>query len=160
MLQNHCNDIDEDDDWTWSNWKSTNKKVDLHHIRGSISSLLDEIDEQWKAFQTHSYYNREQRLYIKDLHLQSTDTSYITAQIDFAENYSVLRQREVQAAHWNNLQCTLFTIHLKIGTKYKNIVVISDYMRHDTAFVYCVQCLIVDFVKNNYPQVTRISYIR
>ncbi|CAF4337243.1 unnamed protein product [Rotaria socialis] len=101
---------DEDDKCSWSMWKSIDKKVDLHQIRGTITSLLYEID--------------------------------------FAENYSFLRQREVQAAHWNNQQATLFIIHIKIGSEQKNMVIISDYMRHDTAFVHCAQRLIIDFLSD------------
>ncbi len=160
IFQCHFNIIDEDDDWTWSIWKLTNKKVDLHHIHSSITSLIDEIDEQWKAFLMHSYFNREQRAYINNIRLLSSDTSYVTAQIDFAENYAVIRQREVQAAHWNNLQATLFTVHIKVGTNHKNIVIISDYKRHNTAFVYCAQRIIVQFVKKHYSQATKINYLR
>jgi len=160
ILQHHFIIHDEDDEWTWSNWKSTNNKVDLHHIRGSIMSLLDEIDGQWKKFLIHSYFTREQRTSINDLRLLSSDTSYATVQIDFAENYTIIRQREVQAAHWNNVQVTLFTVHIKVGTTHKNMVIISDYMRHDTAFVHCAQRIIVEFVKKHYPQITKINYIR
>lgn len=160
ILQRHFIIVDEDDEWTWSIWKSTSNKVDLHHIHGSIVSLLDEIDEQWKRFAMHSYLNREQRSYINNLRLLSNDTSYVTVQIDFAENYKLIRQREVQAAHWNNIQVTLFTVHIKVGTNHTNMVIISNYMRHDTAFVYCAQRLIVEFIKKRYPQVTKINYLR
>jgi len=160
ILQGLLDNIDEDDEWTWSIWQQVNKKVDLHHIRGSIVSLLNEVDEQWKSFAIHSYFNREQRTYIRDLRLLSSDMSYVVIQIDFAENYSVIRQREVQAAHWNNVQATLFTVHIKIGTKHKNIAIISDYMRHDTAFVYCAQQLIIKFVKQHFPFVCKINYLR
>ncbi|CAF1510324.1 unnamed protein product [Adineta ricciae] len=159
ILQQHFIIVDEDDEWTWSIWKTTNKKVDLHHIHGSIMSLLGEIDGQWKKFLTHSYFNREQRSYINNLRLLSSDTSYATVQIDFAENYTIIRQREVQAAHWNNVQVTIFTVHIKVGTTHKNMAIVSDYMRHDTAFVYCAQRIIVDFLKKHYPQITKISYI-
>ncbi len=160
ILQGYCQIIDEDDEWSWSLWKVINKKVDLHHIRGAITSLLDEIDEQWKAFLLHSYYNREQRTYINDIRLQSSDTSFVVVQLDFSENYSIIRQREVQAAHWNNLQATLFTIHVTIGTSHKNVVIISDYMHHDTAFVYCAQRVIVKFLKKHYPNIVKINYLR
>jgi hypothetical protein len=160
ILRNHTDAIDEDDEWTWSLWKTSNNKVDLYHIRSAISSLFDEIDNQWMKFLIHSYYNRQQRTYINDLRTQSSELSYVTVQIDFAENYTVLRQREVQAAHWNNLQATLFTVHIKIGTNHKNMVIISNYMRHDTAFVYCAQNLIVQFLNQHYPRVVKINYLR
>lgn len=78
VLQHYFIIVDEGDEWTWSIWKTTNKKVDLHHIHGSIVSLLDEIDQQWRRFVIHSYFNREQRSYINNLRLLSSDTSYVT----------------------------------------------------------------------------------
>ena len=36
----------------------------------------------------------------------------------------------------------------------------SDYMSHNTAFVYSAQRIIVSFVRDHFPQVTRISYLR
>ncbi|CAF4597394.1 unnamed protein product [Rotaria socialis] len=104
-----------------------------------------------------TYINREQRNFINDLRIKSSHVSYAVIQIDFAENYAFLRQREVQAAHWNNQQATLFTIHMKIGSEHNNMVIISDYMRHDTAFVHGAQRLIVDFLRKHYPQVKKIN---
>ena len=34
VLLRHFDPIDEDDTWSWSLWKTVNKKVDLHEIRG------------------------------------------------------------------------------------------------------------------------------
>ena len=160
ILKGHFNTIDEDDKWSWSSWKTSNRKVDFNQIRGTITSLLNEIDEKWTLFLLHNYSNREQRTYINDLRLRSSNSSYVVVQLDFAENYTFIRQREVQAAHWNNQQATLFTIHIKIGDSHKNIVVISNYMHHDTAFVYCSQRLIVEFIKRHYPHVIKINYLR
>ncbi|CAF3467978.1 unnamed protein product [Rotaria sp. Silwood2] len=46
FLKGHFNTIDEDDKWSWSPWKTTNKKVDFNQICGTITSLLNEIDEK------------------------------------------------------------------------------------------------------------------
>ena len=141
-------------------WKSISNRVDLHEIYGSIATLLTEINEQWPIFLQHSYCNREQRAIINKIQLKSNDQSFVVVQIDFSENYIFARQREVQATHWNNNQATVFTVHIKAGQSHKNMVIISDYMYHNTAFVYCAQGLIVEFVKNNFPQVQKMSYVR
>ncbi|CAF3305462.1 unnamed protein product [Rotaria socialis] len=67
---------DEDDKCSWSMWKSIDKKVDLHQIRGTITSLLYEIGESWFEFLLHSYFNREQRYFINDLRIKSSHLSY------------------------------------------------------------------------------------
>ena len=160
VLRRQLDTSDEDDKCSWSVWKLVDKKIDLHQIRGTIASLLYEIDESWSAFLAHSYFNREQRNFINELRIKSSHLSYAVVQIDFAENYTLLRQREVQAAHWNNQQATLFTVHIKIGNEHKNMVIISDYMRHDTAFIYCAQRLIIDYLRKHYPEVKKVNYLR
>ena len=134
-------------------WKSIKNKVDLHEIHDSIASLLTKIDEQWPIFLQHSYFNREQRAFINEIRLKLNGQS-------FAENYTFVRQREVQAAHWNNSQAIVFTVHLKVVQTRKNMVIINDHMHHDMAIVYCAESLIVEFVKKNFPQVQKINYVR
>ncbi|CAF4999376.1 unnamed protein product [Rotaria sp. Silwood1] len=134
-------DINNDEILSWSQWMSLKNKIDLLHINGSISSLMNEIDSQWDTFLLHC------------------ETSYIVAQLDFAENYTIFHQREVQGFHWNNQQVTVFTVHLKVGSNNKNIVIISDYMLHNTNFVYVAQELIVKFIKHHFPLVKKINYL-
>ncbi|CAF2747777.1 unnamed protein product [Rotaria sp. Silwood2] len=127
--------INKDEHISWSSWKTINNKVDLHQINGSTNSLLHEIDSQWSTFLLHWFHTKEQKEYIKSLRINSSQTTYIVAQLDFAENFTLFRQREVQGYHWNNQQVTIFTVHLKIGSIHQNIVLISDYMSHNTTVV-------------------------
>ena len=91
ILGRQLDTSDEDDKCSWSVWKLVDKKIDLHQIRGSITSLLYEIDESWSAFLEHSYFNREHRNFINELRIKSSHLSYAVVQIDFAENYTFLR---------------------------------------------------------------------
>ena len=153
-------DVDEDDDITWTLWKSVDKKVSLQKVTGTIRCLLDEIDERWPTFLLHAYTNRQQRYYIQEMRDQSSLDGFVVVQLDFAENYRFVRQREPQSAHWNTDQATLFTVHFKIGAGNRCMVFISDYMEHDSKFVWAAQRLIVGFVKEEYPQVRKICYVR
>ena len=107
-----------------------------------------------------SYLNREQRNFVNDLRIKSSHLSYAVVQIDFSESYALLRQQEVQATQWNNQQTTLFTIHIKIEREHKNMMITSDYMRHDTAFVHYARHLIIDFLRKHYPQEKKVNYLR
>jgi hypothetical protein len=60
-------DGDKDDITEWTSCKQTNKRVALQQITGSVSLLLDEIDEQWKTFLSHHYYTKTQQSYIAEL---------------------------------------------------------------------------------------------
>ena len=78
----------------------------------------------------HTHCIRQQREYIKDLRSQSTDKSFVVAQIDFSMNYTLIRQREVQQGFFSQHQVTLFTIHFTIGSEQRNLAIISNYRTH------------------------------
>lgn len=156
----HHKAMDLDDECSWTLWKKIDNKFDLQHIIGSVGSLLTEIKERWSTFLLHTYSNHQQREYIKYLRSQSTDVTFIVAQIDFSMNYTLIRQREVQQGFFSQHQATLFTIHLTIGKEQRNLAIISNYMEHKTAFVYCAQKVLAEFVKKNFPLVKKINYLR
>ena len=98
--------------------------------------------------------------------------------MDFAQNFALSSQREVQSAHFDKLQATVFTTLVVIGSEHRNFVIISDYVEHvrspcslfpkltkkpltsqDTKFVYFVRQIMVSNVKQLAPNVGVISYI-
>jgi hypothetical protein len=138
----------------------SDNKFDLHKVTSSLAALLIEIDEQWSVYVLHIYCYRRQREYITHFRTQSTDKTYIIAQIDFTMNYTLLRQREVQQGFFSQHQATRFTAHLIIGLEHRDLAIVSDCMKHATSFVYCAQKLIITFVKKHYPAVQIINYFR
>lgn len=154
------NEIDLDDDCSWTIWKKVNNKFDLQQMIGTVDSLVTEIEERWPAFLLHAYSNRQQRDHIKEIRSQSSIKTFVVAQIDFSMNYTLMRQREVQQGFFSQHQVTIFTVHLTIGQQHRNLAIISDCMEHTTAFVYCAQKLIVQFIKHNFPLVKKINYVR
>jgi len=97
---------------------------------------------------------------IKNLREKSSDKTFLVANIDFSINYTLMRQREVQQGFFSYNQATLFTIHLTIGQEQRNIAIISNHTEHSTAFVYTAQNILVQFIKNNFPLVQKINYVR
>ncbi len=79
------NEIDLDDNWSWTLWKKVNNKFDLQRVVGLVYSLLTEMEERWSAFLLHVYCNRQQRHYIKEIRSQST----AIAQMEFSMNYTL-----------------------------------------------------------------------
>ena len=66
----------------------------------------------------------------------------------------------MQQGFFSQHQATLFTIHLTIGPEHRDLAIVSNSMEHTTAFVYCAQGMIVEFVKKHYPLVKKINYLR
>ncbi|CAF4706591.1 unnamed protein product [Rotaria socialis] len=152
-------DIQIEDSASWSIWKKLNSRYELLHLTGTFRALLEEIDSLWSNFIIHNFYTREQRDYIALIKETSTITTFAVVQVDFAPNFPFFIQREIQSAYYFRQQATIFTIYIKVGEDHRNMVLISDYLAHDTKFVYSGQKLIVDFLRKQYPNVLKLNYV-
>ena len=82
---------------------------------------------------------------------------------DFAENYQFLVQDEIQSYHWSKEYCTLHPLVVYFidgdgNIKHNSLYFISDYNNHDTNFVYKIQTILVDHLKENLPIIDKIFY--
>jgi hypothetical protein len=75
---------------------------------------------------------------------------------DFTENCSFILQDEAQGFHWNNTQATIhpFVIYFKqlgaLNTEHENLVMISDYLKHDCIFLHTYQRHLMEFIVNTF----------
>ncbi|PFX27318.1 Sentrin-specific protease 1 [Stylophora pistillata] len=85
-------------------------------------------------------------------------------QVDFAENYSCKHQDEVQSAHWNQQQITLFTVAVWTINEAKDVtceshVIVSDDLEHEkTSVLVFMSTVLETLVKQKHPEVTK-AYI-
>jgi pullulanase/glycogen debranching enzyme len=154
--QLNMNGVNEDDDVTWMIWERNEKRTELQRHTTSISTLIEKFDSLWSKFLIHHYITIEQREYIKKIKIESSDHGTAVVQLDFAENFTLFSQSAVQSSYWSQIQATIFTVHIKMGTGHRNLVFISDYMKHTTEFVYECQTVIVSFIKKWYPNVKHL----
>ena len=107
----------------------------------------------------------------------SNSSDAVVVLMDFAQNFALSSQREVQSAHFDKPQTTVFTALVVIGSERRNFVIISDYVEHvrllcslfpkltkkpltsqDAKFAYFVQQMMVSNVKQLAPNVGVINY--
>ena len=60
----------------------------------------------------------------------SSSNDVVVVQMDFAQNFALLSQHEVQSAHFDKPQVTVFTVFVVMGSEHKNFVIISDYLEY------------------------------
>ena len=136
------------------------KYISLQRLSGSVDDLLREFDSQWKSYLKHSYITTQQSNYIKEIKERASEHETIVVNIDFAENHTLLNQKEIMQAHWTNTQAALFTVHLKINKdEHRSMVIISDHLTHDVEFLHAAQGIITDYVLSVYPGVKRLNYL-
>ena len=81
--------------------------------------------------------------------------------VDFVENYQFLVQDQIQSYHWSKEYCTLHPLVIYFIDGDGNIQhnsFISDDNNRNTNFVYKIQTIIVDYLKENLRIVDKIFY--
>lgn len=108
-------------------------------------------------FKKHCYIKKvQEQFFIEKIEAlkDNPNETYAVMQIDFAENYSITHQDEIQAAHWSHRQVAIFTccVWLPSGVV-KSYVVISDDTSHSKYCVYTFLRQILGDVKSCHPKI-------
>ena len=106
-----------------------------------------------------SYLAKVQARYVKSKK-ESLGKNEIIVLGDFAENYQHLIQDEIQSFHWSKEYCTLHSLVIYYkdvdgNLQHYSLCFISDDNTHGTSFVHKIQALLVEFLKQRLPTVTR-----
>ncbi|EFN76306.1 hypothetical protein EAI_07811, partial [Harpegnathos saltator] len=110
----------------------------------------------------HSFIAKQQSLFIseKKEHLSEGE---VIIMFDFSENYSYTVQDASQAFHFNNDQCTVFSVIYyykeRSELKHTSCVFLSNSLKHDTAAVYTIQNLLIAEIKRNIRKAKKIIYM-
>ena len=60
----------------------------------------------------------------------SSSNDVVVVQMDFAQNFALLSQHEVQSAYFDKPQVTVFTAFVVMDSEHKNFVILSNYLEH------------------------------
>ena len=86
--------------------------------------------------------------------ISECDGKYIVLQVDFSENASFITQNEIQRAHWNHSQSTIFTAHAWINENSSDsFAIVSDHLSHSKDTVYTFMKTLYKYIKEKYPLV-------
>lgn len=145
---NHCNGISQErlnksignTDLTipvnWELWEknSESKRIEKHKKNGTLIDLLNYIVNLSPQFLRHSFVKREQSdVFNKIDRVRVKGDKFINEsliQVDFAENFICEAQDEVQSAHWNQRQLTLFTSATFYQNQIFSKVFVSNNLNH------------------------------
>lgn len=121
---------------SWIVWRKNKKtnRVEKEKENGKAADLVAYIASIAPQFLRHSFIKREQSetFNLHDIPRASNLEYCLEAalQIDFAENFLCEAQDEVQSAHWNQPQLTLFTSGLYYNQEFQAKVFVSNNNTH------------------------------
>ena len=105
-------------------------------IRGSLMQLYSSLVTMIRTFLPHHYIKHCQSKFYNEQKKQVTrDSSIAMLQIDFTEDYTTIWQDEIQSAHWQKKQVTVFTSVYWNGLEHQSSVIISDDLSHTKGLI-------------------------
>lgn len=97
-------------------------------------------------------------------HRENLDDGHVLIWMDIAENFSCASVDAVQSAYWNNAMVTLYTQVIyfpkSFGHSHESILGISESMSHNASSVYAMQKKLGLMIKQMYPDLKVIHYLR
>ncbi|XP_046689161.1 uncharacterized protein LOC124375086, partial [Homalodisca vitripennis] len=160
FLQAKFENYEEDDRIEFKQWVATDRTQMITQT-STIDEFVDELATKIEKLIPHSYIAKSQSSYFKSLKDNCAPNEAIIS-MDFSENFSFVIQDEVQGYHWTSDSCTVHPVIINMCVDEEKIVsshcVISDDLNHDVCMVYKIQETLLEYVKENYPNVTDVHY--
>lgn len=145
----------------FSTWTSTDRCTLKQECLPS-DEFVEELCKRLKVLIPHSFIAKEQEKFISDKK-ENLGENEVLLHCDFAENYAYVAQDAAQAFHYNNDQCSVFTVsfYYRSGKdlKHQSIILLSDCTTHDATAVYLMQQKVIPEIKKVCPRVKKMYYV-
>lgn len=141
---------------TWYVWKSAEDSRLIKSVEeGTTDELAEFISSLLPQFLEHCYVKRQQAAFYNEDRGRNESSAEALIQVDFSENYTCISQDEIQSAHWNQRQVSLFTVATWHSGSLCSQVIASDDLVHskDTIVAY------IDKVLDGLPKTVMIVSI-
>lgn len=104
-------------------------------FEGTVEEVIEALSNKMFAFLDHVFVKRQQSMFLEKK-ISCLKKNEVVVQVDFSKNYICLSQDEMQSAHWNQNQVTVFPVVMwsKNGASAETVVtshaIISDDHSH------------------------------
>ena len=127
----------------------------------SQNEFINLLVEKLNNITTHSFIAKSQASYLKQ-RKNTIGGDEVIVLGDFAENYSILVQDEIQGYHWNKSQCSLrpVVVYIRFSDNLvaSSLCILPEDLNHGVAFVYKVIKETVDFIRKELNSVKIIHH--
>jgi len=141
----------------WYTWCLDDKGKTVKVVaEGLVSDAVEKLQGRLPDFMEHVYYMNKQAAQFQQMKA-NMEKNRAVMQVDFSENYTITYQDEVQSAHWNAQQVSLYTVVAWAAEEVASYAVISNYMNHDKYAVAYFNGLLIRDLKKRFPTLETID---
>ena len=121
---------------------------------------VKELQQKTPQYLFHVFIKRQQSNFFEYIK-ENADDGTVICQVDYAENFTLREQDQIQSAYWSNKQISLFTAYAWMGGsggEGYSFGFIANSTKHDKySVITCLEVLIQEIVDIN-PEVDRIIF--
>ena len=136
---------------TYSEWITEDGQTVMKKTIDTADLFVEKLTSILQKLCRHHFVSEEQSKYLKSLK-EGLKEGECLILLDFAENYTLLIQDEVQSHHWSGQQATLHNVVVYFLEsqilQHKSFCFISDYLPHDVQSVHAFIQVLVPKLKN------------
>lgn len=131
-------------------------------ITAEVTEYTEDLGNSLADYRTHKFLEKKQIPFVMGLRTTLPENEVLVS-MDYAENYSVVNQDEVQQAYFRNKQVSMLGVGIKYHKdqeiKHQSFVILSNDTRHDTAAVYTGYQKIQNWIQSEVPEVKHVHIV-
>ncbi|CAF1181277.1 unnamed protein product [Didymodactylos carnosus] len=140
----------------WWQWVNINERAEKKEFEGSVDEAVELLKSKVKYFLFQVYIKREQSKYFEQLKSEVTDEK-VVIQVDFAENFGLKEQDEIQSAHWNTKTLSILTPYVWSKSQGFSFTPPSNDVPHDKFVINSTIEIILNELKTHVPNLKQID---
>jgi hypothetical protein len=138
--------------------KAENGFMQKAHKVMPLQFLIDSFSQIFRKYLLHIHLTRVQHAIFKEIK-ESQPPVNAVIHMDFSQNYSAIGQNDLQSAYFGRNQISIYTVMVYVGQESPiPIVIINDDTSHSKEQVTFYIQLIVNSVREDYPDLAHIDF--
>ncbi|CAG9800519.1 unnamed protein product [Chironomus riparius] len=144
----------------WFKWVKDGNFYQKELLRGMVlSDAVEAFAKTFKYYKQHVYLIKAQYRAISTLK-KETDHTKAVIQMDYSENFTTFSQKEIQAAHFNRRQISLFTAIATVQNSVNiSFAIVNNDIRHSKFQVLYYMKLLIENVRHLYPNLAHVDFV-
>ncbi|CAF1309948.1 unnamed protein product [Adineta ricciae] len=115
-FKNHIltNILDKKKSIKWYQWITSTGRVEKQEFSGTVLQCVKVLQSKTPQYLSHVFVKRKQSTYFEYIKDNAGDST-VVCQVDYAENFTLQHQDQIQSAHWSKKQVSIFTAYAWMG---------------------------------------------
>lgn len=129
-------------------------------FKGTVIQCVKQLQKKTPQYLWHVFVKRKQSGYFDHIKENADDTT-VVCQVDYAENYTLQDQDQIQSAHWSKKQISIFTAYTWMGGSGGDgysFGFVSNSKKHDKFSVITCLEILVHEITTLMPDVDQIIF--